>query len=234
MLNSALSVQYIYHSGFLLKTGDKQLIFDYFKGTLDLEDKQTFVFSSHIHADHYNPEIFKWANERANIHYILSKDIAGAQSLPPDKGRITFIEPYEETQLADLSIKAYGSTDEGGSFLVHCDGLKIFHAGDLNWWHWWGEPQEDRERAEKLFKTELAKIAGESIDIAFFPVDPRLEQYYSIGAEAFIQEIKPRIFIPMHFGEDYKAIKAFAEKTRDNPATKVLEITHLGQRFNEF
>lgn len=234
MPNSALTIQYIYHSGFILKTEDKQLIFDYFKGTVNLEDKPTYVFSSHIHADHYNPEIFKWAKEQGNIQYILSNDIEGEKNLPSEKGHITFMSPYEEIQLDGLRIKAYGSTDEGGSFLVHCDGLKIFHAGDLNWWHWWGEPQADREHAEKLFKSELAKIKGESIDIAFFPVDPRLEQYYSIGAEAFIQEIKPQILIPMHFGEDYAAIKTFAEKMRGNPTTRILEIMQRGQEFTDF
>lgn len=31
------------------------------------------------------------------------------------------------------------STDEGVAFLVTAEGRTVFHAGDLNWWHWEGE-----------------------------------------------------------------------------------------------
>ena len=43
----------------------------------------------------------------------------------------------------DIKVKAYGSTDAGVSFLVTTSGgRKIFHAGDLNDWHW----QDDSSR----------------------------------------------------------------------------------------
>lgn len=43
-----------------------------------------------------------------------------------------------------ISVKAFGSTDAGVSFMVETDGKKVFHAGDLNNWHWEDEstPQE--------------------------------------------------------------------------------------------
>ena len=47
--------------------------------------------------------------------------------------------PMKNLSLKGVKIKAFGSTDIGISFLVSVDGVDIFHAGDLNWWHWWDE-----------------------------------------------------------------------------------------------
>lgn len=225
-----LAFQYIHHSGFCVETERSQFIFDYYQGPVSLKDKNIYVFSSHIHKDHFNPHIFEWQKERPDIQYILSRDIEGDPRIPPKKENITFILPYEEMHLTNLDIKAYNSTDEGVSFLVKCDGTHIFHAGDLNWWYWSGDTPSEIEKAEKMFKDEIQKIKGEHIDIAFFPVDPRLEQYASVGAEYFIQEIKPQILVPMHFWDDFTASRKFAEKLKDGP-TQIIEIDHKGQEF---
>ncbi len=110
------------------------------------------------------------------------------------------------------------------------DGLSIFHAGDLNWWHWSGETKEERDYAEKIFKAEMEKIIGQQMDIAFFPVDRRLEEAYCMGAEYFAAKIKPKLLLPMHFGNDYGSSKAFAERAKilGIPTT---EISHKGQEI---
>ena len=43
-------------------------------------------------------------------------------------------------------IRTLRSTDEGVAFVVHYAGKTIYHAGDLNWWHWEGEPDEKKYR----------------------------------------------------------------------------------------
>lgn len=229
-----LRVEYIQHSGFVVETDRYLLVFDYYRGAIELPiHKKIYVFSSHVHQDHFNPEIFQWQKDHPHIHYILSSDIKGDIQLPHRLANITFLSPYEKVHIDDLKIKAYGSTDIGISFhleLMDCRGTHIFHAGDLNWWHWWGEPQEDIQRAETMFKEEIAKIKGESIDIAFFPVDPRLEQYHSLGVQYFIEEVQPRILFPMHFGDQFMVIKNFAEKMV-GASTKIFEISHLNQNF---
>jgi L-ascorbate metabolism protein UlaG (beta-lactamase superfamily) len=225
-----LSIEYIDHSGFQVQIDNNLFIFDFFKGTPHLQDKNIYVFSSHIHPDHYNPQIFEWQMKWPNIQYILSSDICNDPSIPVKRDNVTFISPYQEISVNDFTVKAYGSTDEGVSFLVRCNELNLFHAGDLNWWHWWGDTPLNIEMAEKAFKEEISKIKGEHIDIAFFPVDPRLEHYYSIGAEYFIQEIKPKILIPMHFGENFEALKKFTKKIK-NSSTEIIELTHREQLF---
>lgn len=224
-----LSLQYINHSGFLIETDNKQFVFDYYKGSVSLLDKKTYVFSSHAHLDHYNPQIFEWQKNH-EIQYILSSDIEEDHPLPQSRDNIRIISPYQEIDIDDIKVKAYGSTDEGVSFLLHFNGINIFHAGDLNWWHWWEDTLEGIEAAEKMFKEEISLIKGEAIHIAFFPVDPRLEKYYALGAKYFIENVHPQILVPMHFGEDYKVIKQFVDEMRDCP-TRILEISHEGQRF---
>lgn len=222
-----LKIQYLDHSGFSVETANKLLVFDYYRGTVDLGNKPVYIFSSHSHPDHYNPVILEWQREKRDVRYVFSSDIEVSH---PDSS-ITMMSPYEETKLGDLNIKTFGSTDLGVSFLLDSEGVRIFHAGDLNWWYWWGDTEEGIAQATADFKAEIAKIKGEQIDLAFFPVDPRLEHNYGLGAEYFIQEIKPRFLIPMHFWDNQQAIQKFVGEMQERP-TKVIALTKPGQVIN--
>ena len=111
-----------------------------------------------------------------------------------------------------LTIKAFGSTDVGISFLIETEGRRIFHAGDLNNWHWKDEstPQEVAE-AEGNYLKELDIIAKETsvMDLVMFPVDPRLGTDFMRGAQQFIDRIKTSVFVPMHFWERPAEVMAF-------------------------
>ena len=236
-------IHYIYHSGFAIKTKNHFLIFDYYKDPLENMDskqkpallspenikdmKNVFVFASHSHGDHYNPSILKWENYNSNIQYVFSSDII----INEDKLNYTFIEEGQEKSIKDIYVKAYGSTDIGISFLVKVDGLTIFHAGDLNWWHWKEDSVEEKSFAEASFKAEVEKLKSEkSIDIAFFPVDPRLQEYYYIGGEYFAENIQPKLLIPMHFADDVSVTKEFYDRTKISKV-KVIQIDHSGQEI---
>ncbi|TGE31866.1 MBL fold metallo-hydrolase [Desulfosporosinus sp. Sb-LF] len=230
MVNQNFKLKYLYHSGFLVETDKNLLIFDYYQGEAESlvkeSSKHIFIFSSHSHPDHFNPVILEWQKDRPDIKYILSSDI----SVPQTMENINVLSPYEKLELGDLKIKAYNSTDIGVSFLVEVEGIRFFHAGDLNWWYWSGDTPEEMIKAEKGFKDEVQKIKGETIDIAFFPVDPRLEQNYSAGAEYFIQELAPRIFIPMHFADSPEIATKFANKMQECPS-KILTLFQKGQEI---
>lgn len=222
-----IKIQYLYNSGFSVETENHHLIFDCYKGSPKLSRKDTYVFVSHSHPDHYNPTILKWKNSKESIKYIFSRDV---QVKEPDES-IYFMSPDEEIRIDDINIKALGSTDLGVSFLVDADNLTLFHAGDLNWWYWWDDTPEEIRVMEEAFKREIHKLNGKKIDIAFFPVDPRLRHNYCLGGEYFIKEIKPEFFVPMHFGEDYGTIKSFMEKVK-NYSTEVVEISAKGQEIH--
>lgn len=222
-----IKIQYLYNSGFSVETENHHLIFDCYKGSPKPSRKDTYVFVSHSHPDHYNPTILKWKNSKESIKYIFSRDV---QVKEPDES-IYFMSPDEEIRIDDINIKALGSTDLGVSFLVDADNLTLFHAGDLNWWYWWDDTPEEIRVMEEAFKREIHKLNGKKIDIAFFPVDPRLRHNYCLGGEYFIKEIKPEFFVPMHFGEDYGTIKSFMEKVK-NYSTEVVEISAKGQEIH--
>lgn len=222
-----IKIKYLYHSGFLIETDKSLLIFDYYQGMVESllkeSPKNIFIFCSHSHQDHFNPVILEWQKDRPDIQFILSHDI----SVPETIKNINFLSPYEKLKLGDLKIKAYNSTDIGVSFFVQVEGIRFFHAGDLNWWYW-NDTLEGMAKAEKDFKDEVQRIKGEDIEIAFFPIDPRLEQNYSAGAEYFIQELAPRIFIPMHFADSPEITEKFKNKMKECPS-KILTIFQKGQ-----
>lgn len=235
-----VKIHYLYHDGFIVETKSSVLIFDYFnddskkralqygvvsKDVLQTE-KKLLVFVSHSHFDHFNPIIFSWKKINSNIKYVLSNDIEEHNYF----SEVTYISDGENIDIDDVEIKAYGSTDIGISFLVKVDGISIFHSGDLNWWHWKEDSDEENLAMEKAFKKEIEKISNEKVDIAFFPVDNRLEEYYYIGGEYLIQMVKPKLFIPMHFGNDTEITKSF--KARMNKSSSnIVEIHKRGQEI---
>jgi len=213
---------YVYHSCFAVEIDNVIIIIDFFKDTEDnkkgivhdrlLKEKnrEIYVLSSHAHRDHFNPEILTWKEINPNIRYIFSKDILDSQKAKQHDA--TFLDAFESYQDENLMVKSYGSTDIGISFLIEIGSKTIFHAGDLNNWHWKDESTEEEVLAcENAFLAELAKLATDykHINVVMFPVDSRLGTDYMRGAEQFIQQIKIDCFSPMHFGKNYKEASAF-------------------------
>lgn len=230
---------YIYHSGFILENDNIVVVIDYYKdsgwkgkeGTvheyLRNTEKRMYILASHAHPDHFNPEIFGWS-EKKNLRYILSSDIRKGNKEWEDD--VVWLDKGETWQDDFLRIKAYGSTDVGISFLLHTEGKRIFHAGDLNNWHWREESTEQEvEEAEKAFLREVAVLAKDAdfLDLAMFPVDPRLGADYMSGAKQFIDRIPVRKFVPMHFWERYAKANAFREYA-ENHGTEFIVLTHPG------
>lgn len=220
---SDVKINYLYNSGFVVETESALLIFDYYLddaiekdkyiqngyiGAKDLDiNKKILVFCSHSHFDHFNPIIFTWKQFNSDIDYVLSSDIKSKND-----SNIHYISPHEKICIGNVQINTFGSTDLGVSFHVLVDGVSIFHAGDLNWWDWYDETKENNLKMENAFKNKISKIKAEKIDIAFFPVDPRLMESYYLGGEYFIKEVNPKLFIPMHFGNNFEITDKFADK----------------------
>ena len=84
------------------------------------------------------------------------------------------------------------------SFLVEKDGWRIFHAGDFNWWHWKGDTEENIKLARNGFMKQMKRLDGLAADLAFFPVDGRLEEFADLGAKEFCRRTKARALVTMH------------------------------------
>ena len=109
-----------------------------------------------------------------------------------------FMAVGDTVKADNLTVTMFGSTDEGGSFLVDTGTHRIFHAGDLNWWHWSGDTPENIEEAKELKEKEFAPLKGLSVDIMMFPVDARLEVAREWGALEVLGLMDTKLFIPMH------------------------------------
>ncbi|NLX64471.1 MAG: MBL fold metallo-hydrolase [Clostridiaceae bacterium] len=238
-----IGVWYLGHSGFAVNIGRKFLIFDYYldksednkrslsSGVIEpseIKDKEVFVFASHRHPDHFNPVILTWKEQLTNVRYFLSYDI-------PQKyvREWTNILKYNETyQDQDLIIKTFKSTDEGIAFLINIEGISIYHAGDLNWWHWNEESKSWNNNMAAQFKREVDLIKNHSIDIAFLTADPRQESSELMGMEWFLNIVDVKIAFPMHFGIDYGIMDRIKSTADNNPAfTKVKTISKRGEYF---
>ncbi|WP_196594420.1 MBL fold metallo-hydrolase [Pectinatus sottacetonis] len=195
-----MKVTYLYNSGFLVELSNCALIFDYY---LDKKECVTsilpnydkiYFFVSHSHFDHWNSDISKFSAETEK--YFLSYDIHKTGSLP--KGKIVFLNEYDAYEDSNISVHSYSSTDAGISFLVEVDDWKIFHAGDFNWWNWKGDTKQNNAFAKNGFFKQMKKIAGLEADIAFFPVDTRLEECCDWGVKKFCEQTYIQNLVTMH------------------------------------
>ena len=128
-----ISIDYLGGSGFLVVMGETAMLFDasehgederILPSREDLEGfKRLYVFVSHRHEDHFSEQIYEICPE--NAVYIVGFDL-------PQPHRGVRMNPGECQGFGPIEVKAFGSTDEGVSFLVRYAGITIFHAGDLN------------------------------------------------------------------------------------------------------
>ena len=177
-----MKVTYIGHSGFLAEFSHCCCLFDYYEGKIpDLDkDKPLFIFVSHRHQDHFNPEIFHITGP-GKIHYILSSDTKRYMRDRLDLPGLHFMKAEENLSLTwgdgaySLSVKTLRSTDCGVAFLIHTEGKDIYHAGDLNWWVWPGESKQYNNNMTANFKRYTEPLKGLDLFAAFLPLDPRQE-----------------------------------------------------------
>lgn len=216
------TLQYIWHDCFVLRLPDCTCVFDFWEdaqGNLAFleaisQDKPLYVIVSHHHKDHFNRGIFRWAARFPKIRFIISKDTARSINymLKPgstyrgeykvDPSKVTVLRPGEEFADGVISLRAFGSTDIGNSYLLTHRGQTIFHSGDLNAWIWKDESTDAEIRAAiGAFRKVLADIrmVTEKIDLAMFPVDSRIGRDYWEGAYIFLREFDVKLFVPMHF-----------------------------------
>ena len=224
LLNAPLELKeaviwYLRHSGWVIKTKNHFLIFDYFEfperikpveaslasGYIDpekIKGQNVCVFVSHGHGDHYHEGMYGWREKIPGIEFVL-----GFQP-PAAKGKYRYIGPRLEETLDGMKISTIKSTDEGVAFLVEVDGLTIYHSGD----HANGHAE-----CSKQYKNEIDYLAqrGLAMDRAFFPItgcglgDPDSVREGILYA---VEKFKPRILFPMHAGDRTFKYKEFADK----------------------
>ena len=199
-----MRVTYIGHSGFSVELESHILLFDYYEGTMPEFDpaKKLLVFASHSHPDHFNREILKLADVYPDVEYIFPKDIRIAKKEQRESEH--FMRKRDEITVGDTKVKSLRSTDEGVAFLVRCEDRIIYHAGDLNWWHWEEEDDAYNRMMRGDYQKEIETLAGEKIDLAFVVLDPRQEEQFYWGFDWYMWHTDTKIVFPMHMWKQYE------------------------------
>lgn len=263
-----MKVRYLGHSGFVIGINELCLVFDYFRGNLTEiveknKDKKWYVFSSHSHQDHFNPGVFNIMDGLENVTYILSGDIKRKPKLKEDlitreeaintdvdgglkeglivRGETFFVNRDEQLELDEIRITTFQSTDRGVAFLIRIGNTTIYHAGDLNWWHWEGESKQFNNNMAARYKKEVEKIrkAVESegdglLDVAFLPLDSRQKNDYYMGMKYFLENVKVRYVFPMHFWDEPGVQDKFLQEYSDVVAKNECEFCKINCDGEEF
>lgn len=224
-----MKITYLDHSGFLLEMEDACFLFDYYKGELTKfnPSKKLFVFVSHVHYDHYRKSIFSLRKQIPQTVYILSDDIQTEET-----EHVYKMGPNQSLEVDGCRIRTLRSTDEGVAFLLTYQGKTIYHAGDLNWWHWEEEGEAYNTMMRRDYQREIHKLYDEKIDVAFVPVDPRLGEQYCWGLDYFMKNTDTKVVFPMHFWGNYGIFERLhLEICTREYESRIMEIEREGQVF---
>lgn len=235
-----MHVTFLAHSGFFLELETACLLFDWWKGELPPlpADRPLLVFASHRHEDHFNPAIFSLAEGGRDVRFLLGKDIRLTErnrarwNLSDDAaGRCLCLGGGETVSpVPGITVETLPSTDEGVAFVVSLEGKTLFHAGDLNWWHWEGEDKAWNRNMEVNFKRYCEPLRGRHMDLAMFPVDPRLGEDGFRGPRYFLELTDTVCLLPMHQWEQFSFTRDFLTACPAF-AGQVLPVERNGQCF---
>lgn len=226
------AVTYFHQSGFTVAVGKTLLIFSYWQhesvpeshwlGERDFKGfNNIVVFVPRSGAVHHDPVIYSWKKSYP-ITYVVSSD---ASDDVPSNANARLVKAGDTLTVANVYISVHRSTDAGAAFWVRTGGVSVFHAGNLNLWHW-REENTLREitRAEDDFYQAIAELPDKPVHIAMFPVDPNLGGFYDAGANHFIMARKPGVFFPMHWGDRTEIAQDYARRMH-TPRTTVFALT---------
>lgn len=216
-----MQVTFLDHSGFLVELEQVLLLFDWWRGTLPpLPDKPLLVFASHSHQDHFKPEVFTLDDGSRTVRFLLGNDIKlsrrhrecwrVSEEVAAHCHRLHGGEQVHP--LPGITVETLPSTDAGVAFVVRVAGKTLYHAGDLNWWHWAEEPDPWNPNMAHDYKRFLAPLEGRVIDLAMLPLDPRLESAADWGPAYFLELTQTRHALPMHQWGDFTATDRFLAK----------------------
>jgi len=200
------AIVYLYHSGWLVRTRSSVLVFDPVaapqRTVLDplgieaasLAGPQVVVLVSHAHDDHWDPSILEWSGLVPGIRYVLGWELDG------DPSHLELGSERAVTRVGGTVIYNVHHAFDGipeSAFLVHVDGLWIYHAGDHS---------HSRGAESPVFRGNLEYLAAITtrLDVMFTP---------TWGGELFaIECLRPRVVFPMHDGGNERQYTRWAAR----------------------
>ena len=228
---------YLGHSGYAVQTRDNLLIFDYWSGErtadepalrngyidpAEIAGMNVTVFVSHEHGDHFDPTVFEWADQVASIRYVMG--------CPAETEVATnLLEPRTVQDFGAVQVRTIASNDSGLGFLVECDGVVIYHAGD------------HANRLRDFSGPYCAEIdwlaaTGAQPDFALMPVSGcgfGDQEAVRLGVNYALEKMQPKVFIPLHAGGNEWRYRDFIDGCRnDFPGVRMVAPTHRGDHYD--
>lgn len=250
-----IRVTFVHQDCFVVELDRHVLVFDYIPETALLdceppvrlhghmpvlpEDKRLYFFVSNSRMDAYAPEIFGWLKERKDTVYILPRDLKISGETRKKYGltlaarrQIHKIGVRQEVELGDVKIRTLNPNTIGVAYFITCEGLNIYHAGDLNWWNWGVERELYSHMSGANYKRELRHLKEKHIDLAFVDLDGRMGEGARLGISYFLRHIPADLVFPMHLWQDFGQIAAVKEDPElRSLADKVVDIDREGIVF---
>lgn len=244
-----MKITYIDHSGFAVEFPELLLLFDYDKGKLPVWDaaKPLFVFASHSHPDHFNWQILRLYEQYPHIFYLFGNDIRLGKKWMAQRGideavrqRIRRLAGGRTVEVsagdAKIRVHTLTSTDAGVAFVVETQGKRIYHSGDLNWWHWESgdlQEAEANEAMKKAYREQIRRLDGMYFDVAFVPLDPRLGNSYDWGINEFLEKTDCPMVFPMHLWGQYDTVSRYLQEPKNRKyAHRIAAVKRGGQEWN--
>ena len=174
------NIEVLYHSSIRINK-EKTIYIDPFKIDRNYNDAD-IVFITHDHYDHYSEEdIDKVINENTTI-IIPEELLTKLLKKGINKNAIITVEPNEKYVVQGLTfetIKTFHSKNNGlVGYIIIINGIRYYIAGDTD------------------ITEENKKV---KCDVAFVPVGGTYTMDFKEAAN-LINEIKPKIAIPIHYG----------------------------------
>lgn len=218
-----VEIQWLGHSGFMIKDSDGRVVYIDPYNVKEGLDKADLILITHSHYDHCSrQDIEKLIKEGTKIVITADCQSKIMRSEIPIKIEIT--EPGKEFDFGDIRISSVSAYNVGKSFhpkeeywvgyLIKIDGVLIYHAGDTD-----VIPEMQKLTGYKRQDTEF---------VALLPIGGRFTMSTEEALEA-AKIIKPSLAIPMHYGsiigskEDAEEFSKLCEEEGIN--AKILEIS---------
>jgi len=230
-------IWYLGHAGYAVQTSNNLLVFDYWQngrsadepalvnGHIDPDEiagMKVTVFVSHEHGDHFDPVVFEWADKVESIRYVMG---CPAETTAP----YDLLEPRTTHDFGGVTVRTIDSNDSGLGFLVSCDGVTVYHAGD------------HANRLRDFSGPYCAEIdwlaaAGSRPDIAFMPVSGcgfGDQVAVKMGVEYALEKLQPEVFVPLHAGGNEWRYQEFVDSIRnDHRGVLMLTPGHKGDHHD--
>lgn len=181
------NIEVLYHSSIRIKR-DLVIYFDPFKINKEYNDAD-IIFITHNHYDHYSPEDIKKVRKKDTVVVAPIDLLDDLLLLLFAKESIILVKPDEKYNVKGIDFKTIRAYNIN----------KNFHLKEYNWVGYL-----------VTIKDVIYYIAGDTdvtaenkqvkCDVAFVPVGGTYTMDYKEAAK-FVNEIKPKIAVPTHYGE---------------------------------